>query len=96
MTTKQCATKEYRELTGTQAMTKEILKKKVMLCLNAVDYERIVNRALASGAIDLESRNENDNGLISVIMCYVYSNLLDACQPSVKEDKNELKNLLKF
>ncbi len=99
MTPKNCATKEYRERTGTKAMTKDLLKAKVLNCLNYIssnNYETLVNRALNSGAIDIESHNENDNGLLSVIMCYVYSNMLDGCQPTAKEDKNELKNLLKF
>jgi hypothetical protein len=98
MTTKQCATKEYREKTGVQAMTKQMLKGKVLNCLNSSSkhFESIVDRALNSGAIDFESHNENDNGLIAIVMCYVYSNMLEACQPNVQEDKNELKNLLKF
>lgn len=96
MTPKNCATEEYRERTGTKAMTKELLKSKVLTVMKEVDYERLVDKAISSGAIDIGSHNENDNGLLAIIMCYVYYELYEKCQPFTKEDKKELANLLKF
>lgn len=102
MTPKNCATKEYREKTGTKAMTKKSLKRQVKAFWNHnmktsnVEFEETLNRALNSGALDLESMNQGDNGATRILVCYILQKMMDGCQPIEKQDKSDLKNLLLF
>jgi hypothetical protein len=102
MTPKNCATKEYRKLTGSKAMTKKALKKSVKafwrqnLHNNCNDFAETLDRALNCGALDLESKNQGDNGATRIVVCYILQKMLDGCQPLYSEDKKDLANLLKF
>lgn len=98
MTPKNCATAEYRRLTGNKAMTKKAMKKMVNDFMKAKKgkFDELVDKALNCGALNLESKNQGDVGALQVVLCYVFQNMLDGCQPMFDCDKKELKNLLKF
>jgi hypothetical protein len=98
MTPKNCATPQYRRLTGTKAMTKKAMKKMFndFMKANKVKFDELVDKALNCGALDLQSKNQGDVGALQIVLCYVFKNMMDSCQPMFEQDKKELKNLLKF
>lgn len=77
-------------------MKKEQFKQSVKAMIANSDFDRLIDKAMNSGCIDVESQDEKDYMTRKALIAAIFEELRNQWKPISKEGKQEFNNICQF